>query len=73
MNGSSLPKEIADGLINALIQGDKQAAVNAAQHALDQGIKPLTLVQEVIVPTLTEVGRRFEEFRHLPARINGRW
>ncbi len=61
MNGSALPKEITDDLMNALIQGEKQAAVNAAQLALDQGIKPLTLVQEVIVPTLTEVGRRFEE------------
>jgi methanogenic corrinoid protein MtbC1 len=60
MNGSSLPKEFTDDLKNALIQGDKQVAVNALQHALDQGIKPLTLVQEVIVPTLTEVGRRFK-------------
>jgi 5-methyltetrahydrofolate--homocysteine methyltransferase len=61
MNGSSLPKETADNLMNALIQGDKEAAVAAAQHALDQGAIPLALVQEVIVPTLTEVGRRFEE------------
>ena len=61
MNGSSLPKETTDRLMNALIRGDKEAAVAAAQHALDQGAKPLALVQEVIVPTLTEVGRRFEE------------
>ena len=61
MNGSSLPKETADGLMNALIQGEKEAAVAAVQHALDQGAKPLAIVQEVIVPTLTEVGRRFEE------------
>jgi 5-methyltetrahydrofolate--homocysteine methyltransferase len=61
MMGSSLPKEIAEKLSDALIQGDKAAAVKATQEALDQGIKPLTLVQEAIVPTLTEVGRRFEE------------
>ena len=60
MNGSSLPKEIANGLTNALTLGDKEAAVRITQQALDQGIKPLTLVQEVIVPTLTEVGTRFE-------------
>jgi len=60
MNGSSLPKEVANELINALIQGDKEAAVNSTQHAIDLGIKPLTIVQEVIVPTLTEVGTRFE-------------
>jgi methanogenic corrinoid protein MtbC1 len=58
---SSLPKEIADNLTNALIQGDKEAAVKVTQLALDQGVQPLTLVQEVIVPTLTEVGRQFEE------------
>ncbi len=61
MMGSSLPKEIAEKLTDALIQGDKAAAVKATQEALDQGIKPLILVQEAIVPTLTEVGRRFEE------------
>ena len=60
MNGSSLPKEIADDLMNALIQGNKEGAVIATQHALDLGINPLALVQEVIVPTLTEVGKRFE-------------
>ena len=60
VNESSLPKEIANGLTNALTLGDKVAAVRITQQALDQGIKPLTLVQEVIVPTLTEVGTRFE-------------
>src|SRR4030042_3221518 len=60
MNGSSLPKEIVNGLTNALTLGDKEAAVRITQQALDQGIKPLTLVQAVIVPTLTEVGTRFE-------------
>lgn len=61
MMGLSLPKEIADNLTNALIQGDQEAAVRVTQQALDEGIRPLILVQEVIVPTLTEVGRRFEE------------
>lgn len=60
MSGSSLPKEIADILTNALVQGDKERAVVEVQYALDQGIEPLSLVQEVIVPTLTEVGRQFE-------------
>ncbi|OGO30298.1 MAG: hypothetical protein A2136_02590 [Chloroflexi bacterium RBG_16_54_11] len=60
MNSLPLPKEIAGKLKNALEQGDKEGAVLAAQNALAQGVKPLSLVQEVIVPTLTEVGRRFE-------------
>jgi corrinoid protein of di/trimethylamine methyltransferase len=61
MNSSSLPQEIADSLANALTLGDKEAAEKTTQHALDQGIQPLSIVQEVIVPTLTEVGRQFEE------------
>lgn len=61
MNSPSLPKEIADNLTSALEQGDKERALKATQEALDGGIPPFALVQEVIVPTLTEVGRRFEE------------
>jgi len=60
MNGSSLPKEIVEGLAHALNRGDKEAAIKITQQALDEGIKPLALVQEVIIPTLTEVGTRFE-------------
>jgi 5-methyltetrahydrofolate--homocysteine methyltransferase len=61
MNGSSLPQEIANDLAKALVQGEKETAVGAARKALDHGVPPLILVQEVIVPTLTEVGKRFEE------------
>jgi len=60
MNNRSLPKQIADGLGNSLIQGDKTAAISFTQLALDQGIEPIVLVQEVIVPSLTEVGKQFE-------------
>ena len=55
-----IPTEIAQKLGSALTQGDKDAAVAATQEALAQGIAPVALVQEVIVPALTEVGRRFE-------------
>jgi 5-methyltetrahydrofolate--homocysteine methyltransferase len=61
MSSSSLPKEIVENLTSALVQGDKEGAVRVVQDALDQGINPLSLVQEVIVPTLTEVGKRFED------------
>jgi 5-methyltetrahydrofolate--homocysteine methyltransferase len=57
---SAIPKEIAENLTNALVQGDKEGALHAVQHALDLGVIPLSLVQEVIIPTLTEVGSRFE-------------
>lgn len=55
-----IPSEIAQKLGSALAQGDKDAAVAATQEALAQGIAPVALVQEVIVPSLTEVGRQFE-------------
>ena len=55
-----IPSEIAHKLGNALTQGDKEAAVAATQTALAQGVAPVALVQEVIVPALTEVGKHFE-------------
>ncbi len=61
MNVSSLPQEIVNDLEKALNLGDKEAAVIATQKGLGQGAKPLVIIQEVIVPTLTEVGRRFED------------
>jgi len=60
MTGSSQSKGISGDLSNALMKGDKEAAVTAVQHALDQGINPLSLVQDVIIPTLTQVGKLFE-------------
>jgi corrinoid protein of di/trimethylamine methyltransferase len=56
-----IPSEIAEKLSNALEQGDKEAAAAVTQQALDQGVSPLALVQEVIVPALTRVGDRFED------------
>lgn len=55
-----IPSEIAQKLSSALIQGDKEAAVAATQAALAQGVAPVALVQEVIVPALTKVGEQFE-------------
>ncbi len=55
-----IPREIADALSKALEQGDKEAAVAATSNAIAQGVEPLALVQEVIVPVLTRVGEKFE-------------
>jgi len=57
---ASVPLEIAEKLKNALVQGDKDGALEATRQALQAGADPLELVQEVIVPSLTEVGARFE-------------
>ncbi len=60
MPESGVPKNIAEKLGETLFQGDKAAAMAATQEALASGIDPLALVQEVIIPSLVEVGRRFE-------------
>jgi 5-methyltetrahydrofolate--homocysteine methyltransferase len=60
MSDLSFPKDILEILTQALVQGDKEKAVLEVQYALDQGTQPLSIVQEVIIPTLTEVGRQFE-------------
>jgi 5-methyltetrahydrofolate--homocysteine methyltransferase len=61
MDHNSIPQPVADKLREALIQGDKEASSTATQEALSTGVPPLTIVQQVIIPTLTEVGNRFEE------------
>ena len=56
----SLPTRTAERLATALADGDKEAALRFTQQALDEGAPPLALVQEVIIPALTQVGERFE-------------
>jgi 5-methyltetrahydrofolate--homocysteine methyltransferase len=61
---------VAETLREALLDGDVAAAIGAARAALDGGADPLVLIQEVVVPALTEVGRRFEELEiYLPELI----
>ncbi|MFZ2097634.1 MAG: cobalamin-dependent protein [Anaerolineales bacterium] len=54
--------EIRNVLSEALISGDIDASVASAQRALNQGVLPLDLIQQVIVPTLTKVGQNFQDF-----------
>ncbi len=56
----TIPKEVAEKLVVALQKGEEANAVAATQAALEAGIEPLSLIQEVIVPTLTKVGEKFE-------------
>jgi 5-methyltetrahydrofolate--homocysteine methyltransferase len=50
----------AERLPEALVDGDAAAAREITERALEEGADPLDLIQQVVVPTLTEVGRRFE-------------
>jgi len=58
---NSVPKEIAEKLGEALMEGDQVTAMAVTEEALVTKVDPLALIQQVIVPSLTEVGRRFEE------------
>ena len=55
-----VPNEIAQKLRLALEEGDKEVATAVTRAALEQGVSPLEMVQEVIVPSLTHVGELLE-------------
>lgn len=59
---ANLSDEIRNALGHALANGDPDEATALTRKALDQGIEPLDLIQEVIVPTLTRVGQDFQDF-----------
>jgi 5-methyltetrahydrofolate--homocysteine methyltransferase len=59
---ADLSDEIRKGLGEALANGESDVAVTLTRKALDQGIEPLDLIQQVIVPTLTQVGQDFQDF-----------
>ena len=47
-------------LYDAVIRGDAKAAQTITQQALAQGVDPLVLVNDCMIPAMDEVGRRFE-------------
>jgi 5-methyltetrahydrofolate--homocysteine methyltransferase len=47
-------------LSQALLDGDAEAAEAIALEALQAKINPLQIVNEVMIPTLTEVGQKFQ-------------
>jgi corrinoid protein of di/trimethylamine methyltransferase len=47
-------------LFEAILNGDAKTARTTTEQALAAGTDPVTLVQEYMVPAMSEVGRRFE-------------
>jgi 5-methyltetrahydrofolate--homocysteine methyltransferase len=47
-------------LYHAVVSGDAKTAKSVTEQALAEGIPPLTLVQDHMMPAMAEVGRRFE-------------
>ncbi len=61
---------VHDELSAALRDGDVEAAEVLSREAIAAGSDPLSLVQHVLVPTLTAVGQRFQNFEiYLPELI----
>jgi 5-methyltetrahydrofolate--homocysteine methyltransferase len=54
--------EIHIALGEALATGETEVAASLTQKALTDGVEPLDLIQQVIVPTLTKVGQDFQDF-----------
>ena len=61
MTEATIPKKHVEELTTALAGGDTAASVAATEAALSAGVDPLALIQQVVVPTLTDVGQKFED------------
>jgi 5-methyltetrahydrofolate--homocysteine methyltransferase len=61
MTDATVPKKYAEELAKTLAAGETAAAVAAVEAAIGEGVDPLALIQQVVVPTLTEVGQKFED------------
>jgi 5-methyltetrahydrofolate--homocysteine methyltransferase len=55
-------EKIVVDLSEALRTGQTDQAGDLTLQALDQGIAPLDIIETILVPTLTEVGQRFQDF-----------
>ncbi|MCJ7735515.1 MAG: cobalamin-dependent protein [Anaerolineales bacterium] len=55
-------QKITVDLSDALKNGITEEAKSLTQKALDQGLEPLYIIENILVPTLTDIGRRFQDF-----------
>jgi len=58
---SGAPPDIRERLRRAVITGDRESIVALVEEALGQGLDPLQVGNEGLLPGLEEVGRRFEK------------
>ncbi len=59
---SNTVDQTLDELKQALTDGDSNKTATLTRKSLDLGVEPLALIQNVIVPTLTQVGQDFQDF-----------
>lgn len=51
---------VLDEIKEAVINGNKAAAAAGVQQALDEGLTPGVILNDALIPAMTEVGLRFE-------------
>lgn len=59
---AEISQDLKEKLSQALSTGDAESSVQLTEQAVEQGVDPLKIIQEVVVPTLTEVGNKFQAF-----------
>ena len=60
---ANIPEDLQAKLTIALHDGDAEEADALAREILETGIDPLLLIQAVLVPTLNEIGQKFQDFQ----------
>lgn len=55
-------KKLIKDLSEGLEKGQNEVAETLTHLALEQGMHPLDIVQKILVPTLTKIGQRFQDF-----------
>jgi 5-methyltetrahydrofolate--homocysteine methyltransferase len=60
---AEISENIRTGLSEALREGNADEAGALTSKALDGGVDPLDVIQQVIVPTLTDIGQDFQDFK----------
>ena len=58
-----IAEDIRTDLDGALREGDAERAEAVTRQALEEGADPLDVIQEIIVPTLTELGQEFQDYK----------
>ena len=56
----SIPESIASPLYEAFAEGDADEADVLTQAALEAGVDPLEIINDIMIPALTDVGTSFQ-------------